>query len=176
MFSGNPATPASHQPSEVFQEGKGDLVQKSPFLGSGAWGWAGGQPLRPGKDKLLSWRKGGPGPGLSPIPWGGTQGLRHSPWESWGGLKSDGAFRSRPVEGDIQLLRENGAKLLFPAHLSCGMRFSPTGSALSRRRFSSRARGWGWGAGAPLLPVPQRGIRAVSIETHPAATIFLSPT
>lgn len=69
------------------------------------------------------------------------------------------------------------AEILFPAHLSCGMRFRPTGPGLGRGGFLSRAWGWrGGGPGTPLVPITEREIRAVSVETNRAATIFLSPT
>lgn len=154
MFSRNPATPASHQRSEVFQEGKGDLVQKSPFLGSGAWGGGRGPTAETSEGQaavLEKWRSR-----TRPVPH--PLGRHPRPQTQPLGELERSEVRQRfpqlanGVKGDIQLLRENGAKILFPAHLSCGMRFSPTGSVLSTRRFSSRARGGGGELEHPCFP------------------------
>lgn len=56
------------------------MVEKSPFWGSGALGGgSGGPPLRPGKDGLLAWRNGGPGPGLPPSPGEGPEASDAAP-------------------------------------------------------------------------------------------------
>lgn len=149
MFPGNPATPASPQQPEAFrEEGKGDLVQTSPFLGSGAWWGAGGQPLRPGKDRQ-TWRNSGPGPGLSPSPGEAPEASDTAP-----GRAGESEVRlANGVKGDIQPLWENGGN-----SLSCSPELwneIQTHGLSPEQKAFIESPGVGWGAGAPLLPITE---------------------